>query len=127
MIGAALWYTTIRTDGENLAAQEETAAAAALVNIRVALSEFAISAGDKYPSQLEQLGDRAAVQEQAARTEGYTIVYTPLPSGGDGPIRGFALLAQPDIANRRQFYIDQSGVVRATQESRPARVDDPPI
>jgi hypothetical protein len=127
LLGAALWYTTIRTDVENLAAQQETAAAAALVNIRAALSEFAISAGDKYPSKLEQLGDRAALPEQVARTQGYTMVYTPRPSAIDGPIRGFVLLAQPDNNNRRKFYIDQSGVVRATQESRPARIDDPPI
>lgn len=97
----------------------------ALTNVRVALSQYAISHGDQYPATLEPLGARAAVPVQDAQIAGYSTEYKAEPSG-DGKIRGFTLLAQPGNGTGRSFYIDQSGVLRATQENRAARADDPP-
>lgn len=88
------------------------------MDIRVALSQYALSAGDKYPSTLEPLGDQAAVPAQPARTNGYAMVYTARRSEGDGTISRFALVALPEKTNCRNFYIDQSGVLRATQGVR---------
>jgi type II secretory pathway pseudopilin PulG len=126
LLGAAAWFT-MQTNDDDSPARAESAATTALVNIRLALSEYAISKGDKYPSTLEPLDAQAKVPEQDARIKGYAMVYTPLRSESDGLIRGFALLAQPEKENCRNFYIDQTGVLRATQERRHARIDDPPI
>jgi hypothetical protein len=126
VLGAAVWFTT-QTNDDDSPTKAEAAATTALVNIRLALSQYAISKGDKYPSTLGPLDAQATVPEQDARMKGYAMVYTPLRSESDGMIRGFALLAQPEKENCRNFYIDQTGVLRATQERRHARIDDPPI
>jgi len=126
LLSAAAWFTT-RTDDDDSPAKAEAKATTALLNIRLALSQYALSKSDKYPSTLEPLDAQVAVPLQDAKVGGYSIVYTPLPSESDGMIRGFALLAQPEKKNYRSFYIDQSGVLRATKESRPARIDDSPI
>jgi len=125
-LGAAAWYIT-RTNDDDSPAKTEAAATNDLLNIRLALSQYAISKGGKYPSTLESLGAQAAVAVQDTKVDGYSMVYTPLPSESDGVIRGFALLAHPEKEKYRNFYIDQSGVLRATEESRSARIDDPPI
>jgi hypothetical protein len=126
VLGAAAWYTT-QTNEEDSPAKAEAAATNAMLNIRVALAQYAISKGDKYPSTLEPLDAQAKVPEEKARTKGYAMEYTPLRSESDGMIRGFVLLAQPEKEDCRNFYIDQTGVLRATQERRHARIDDPPI
>ena len=123
-VGMVIWYAT-RTNEGDAPATGEAAATSAMVNVRVALSQYAISHGDQYPSTLEPLGAQAAVPVQDAQIGGYALEYKALPSG-DGKIRGFTLLAQSKNASGRSFYIDQSGVLRATLENRPARVDDPP-
>jgi type II secretory pathway pseudopilin PulG len=126
LLSAAAWFTT-RTSDDDSPATAEAKATAALVNIRLALSQYALSKDDKYPSTLEPLDAQVAVPVEDAKVEGYSIVYKSLPSESDGMIRGFTLLAQPEKKNWRSFYIDQSGVLRSTEESRPARIDDPPI
>jgi len=123
-LAATIWYSTRPKDGDT-PATAETAATSALVNVRTALSQYAISHGDQYPATLEPLGARAAVPLQDAQIGGYALEYKALPSG-DGKIHEFTLVAQPGNANGRSFYIDESGVLRATQEKRPARADDPP-
>ena len=123
-LAAAVWYLTGTADSQTPATAEATATSA-LLNVRVALSQYAISHGDQYPATLEQLGAQAAVPIQDAKIGGYELEYQALPPG-DGKIHGFTLVAKPGNANGRSFYIDQSGVLRATQENRPARVDDPP-
>jgi type II secretory pathway pseudopilin PulG len=123
-LGAAIWYTTRTNDGD-APAKAESAATSALMSVRVALSQYATSHGDQYPSTLEPLGAGAAVPAQDAQIGGYALEYKAPPSG-DGKIEGFTLVAQPGNASGRSFYIDQSGVLRATKENRPARADDPP-
>ena len=126
LLGTVAWYT-IQTSDDGSPAMAEAAATSALLNIRLALSQYAMSKGDKYPSTLEPLDAQASVPEQDAKIKGYALVYTPLRTESDGMIRGFALLAQRERENCRNFYIDQTGVLRATRESRSARIDDPPI
>jgi hypothetical protein len=126
LLGAAAWLT-IRKSDDDSPAKAEAKARTTLLNIRLALSQYALSKGDKYPSTLEPLDAQIAGPVQDTRVEGYSIVYKSLPSEGDGMIRSFTLLAQAEKKHLRSFYIDQSGVLRATEESRPARIDDPPI
>lgn len=123
-LGAAIWYTT-RANNSDAPAAGEAAVTDALVNVRVALSQYAMSHGDQYPATLEPLGARAAMPVQDAQIGGYAVEYNALPSD-DGKIHGFTLLAQPRGTNGHSFYMDESGVLRVTQENRPARADDPP-
>ena len=102
-------------------------ASKALRDIRTALSQYALTAGDKYPSTLESLGDQAAASVQAARNANYEVIYTPKYYKNDEGITGFQLWARPEKPNHRSFYIDESGALRATQENRPANDQDPPI
>jgi hypothetical protein len=121
-----LWYAR-REHSKNLREQEETTASRALHDIRTALSQYALTSGDQYPSALGTLGDRAAQPLQEARTESYEMKYIPKLSSNDGAITGFELWANPGMPNLRSFYIDESGVLRATQENRQANDTDPPI
>ena len=126
LLGAAAWYTK-QADYVDPHAQGESAATNALENIRLALSLYAMSQSDQYPPTLDPLATQAAVPEQDAKIEGYSLVYRPIPSPNDGAIRGFTLLARPEKTDYRNFYIDQSGVLHATEQNRPAGIDDPPI
>jgi type II secretory pathway pseudopilin PulG len=121
-----LWFAR-REHSKNLREQEETTASRALQDIRTALSQYALTSGDQYPSALGTLGDRAAQPLQEARTESYEMKYIPKLSSNDGAITGFELWANPGKPNHRSFYIDESGVLRATQENRQANDTDPPI
>jgi len=60
---------------------------------------------------------------------GYRITYTPGPEGF-GRIASYTIIAQPvnfGTSGARNFFTDQSAVVRATRENRPAAFNDPPI
>jgi hypothetical protein len=121
-----LWYAR-REHVKKLGEQAETTASKALHDIRIALSQHALTSGDQYPSALGTLGDPAAKPFQEARNESYEVIYTPKSSKEDGTITGFELWANPGKPNLRSFFIDESGVLRATQENRPANDKDPPI
>jgi hypothetical protein len=121
-----LWYVRWRYSN-NLGNHEETTASKSLHDIRTALSQYAITSGDQYPSSLGMLGDRTAQPLQQARTESYEVTYTPKSSEVDRAITGFELWANPRKPSNRSFYIDESGILRATQEHRPANDRDPPI
>ena len=120
------WYAR-RRYSNNLGNHEETTASKSLHDIRTALSQYALMSGDQYPSSLGMLGDRTAQPLQNARTESYDVTYTPKSSVEDRAITGFELWANPRKPSHRSFYIDESGILRATQESRPANDMDPPI
>jgi hypothetical protein len=121
-----LWYAR-QTYSNNLGNHEETTASKSLHDIRTALSQYALTSGDQYPSSLGTLGDQTAQPLQQARTESYDVTYTPKSSREDRAITGFELWANPRKPSHRSFYIDESGILRATQENRPANDTDPPI
>jgi hypothetical protein len=126
LLGAMSWYIMPSND-DNSSTKSEVKAENTLLNIRLALSQYAILKGDDYPLTLDSLYTQTTSPKQNAKIDGYTIVYTPQRSEKDGGIRSFSLLGQPEKANCLNFYIDQTGVLRATRESRAARIDDPPI
>jgi len=125
-LAGLLWYAR-GEHGKDLGKQEETTVSKALRDIRTALSQYALTSDDQYPSALGKLGDRAAQPLQEARNESYEVTYTPKSSKKSGNIVGFELFANSGKPNHRSFYIDESGVLRATQENRPATDKDPPI
>jgi len=104
--------------------QAETQAEASLREIGRQLAAYADASGGEYPASLDALGDNELPPAQAARREGYNLSYST--SEEQGRIRHFVLLAQPERYGFRSFYLDESGVLRATRQNRPATGDDPP-
>jgi len=104
--------------------QAETQAAASLYEIGRQLAAYADATGGEYPASLDALGEKEWPAAQAARREGYNLSYSS--SEEQGRIRHYVLLAQPQRYGFRSFYLDESGVLRATRDNRPATADDPP-
>ncbi|HXZ19063.1 MAG TPA: hypothetical protein VEG63_03885 [Candidatus Acidoferrales bacterium] len=104
--------------------QAETQAIASLREIARQLAAYAQASDGQYPASLESLGEKELSPAQEARREGYNLSYAT----GElhGRITHFALVAQPQRYGFRSFYLDESGVLRATRENRAATSDDPP-
>jgi hypothetical protein len=112
----------------NPAAAAESRAILALNDVRSALVSYAAAQpGASFPPSLETLGDSARAAAQLAQSEGYQLQYTPAPAGEDGVIHSFALQARAGNFGYRNFYMDQSGTLRATKENRSATSQDPPL
>jgi type IV pilus assembly protein PilA len=65
----------------------------------------------------------------SGQKSGYNFIYTPGPRDAEGRILSYTVIAQPatpGVSGQRSFFTDQTGVVRATGENRPAAVSDPP-
>jgi type IV pilus assembly protein PilA len=59
---------------------------------------------------------------------GYRFTYAPGPHDKAGCIQSYTLSARPleyGLTGRKNFFTDQSGVIRETSEDRPATVEDP--
>jgi hypothetical protein len=125
-VGSLLSYRHQRSR-ERSAALAQATAAQALRDIRSVLSAYAFTSGDTYPYTLESMGERVWLPIRAAQAAEYEIVYIPQPDESDATVRGFVILARVAKPGVRNFYIDESGVLRATEEDRPATVQDPPI
>jgi hypothetical protein len=106
----------------------ETQAVAALNDVHAVLASYAAAQpGGSFPGSLETLGDRARAAAQLALSEGYQLQYTPAPAGPDGAIHSYTLQARAGNFGYRNFYTDQSGILRATKENRAATSQDPPL
>lgn len=126
-LAAALWgflWFILPERGGDPAARAEARAAEALREMGAALASYASTQGGTYPASLEVLGDRGRVPAQKALSEGYQVQYTPGPADTDGAVRNFVLLARPGNYGYRNFYTDESAVLRATRENRPASAHD---
>ena len=102
-------------------------AAKSLRDLREALSAYALSTKDIYPATLGPLSSRTSLPTQSALSVGYKLQYLPNLSSTDGVPRSFVILARHEKSYYLSLYIDESGVVRATSENRPATVRDPPL
>jgi len=121
----------------------ETAAVAACKKILTAQVAYSTTFGGGFSELLEQLGpppvgtpvstDRAGLLDEiltGGTKHGYVFTYTSYDNNGDGQYEAFELVAVPtayNVTGVRSFFINNSGVVRATGENRPATVDDSPI
>jgi hypothetical protein len=106
------------------AAQAEAQAAASLREIARLLAAYADASGGQYPASLESLAEKERPAAQEAQREGYDLTYAA--NEVQGRITHYTLVAQPERYGFRSFYIDESGVLRSTRESRSATADDPP-
>jgi len=107
------------------ASQAEAQAAESLREIAHQLAAYAEASSGQFPASLENLGEKARTPAQEAKREGYNLTYT----AGEiqGRITHYTLVAQPERYGFRNFYIDETGILRATSQSRPATSDDPPV
>jgi len=121
-----LWFILPEKKGD-AAARAETTAIEALEVTRAALTEFAEARGGGYPASLEALADRLRSTAQRAQGEGYRLEYVPGPIDAEGLIRTYTLAARPGHYGYRNFFADETGVIRATRENRAATAKDPPI
>ncbi len=122
---AVIWYVLPRRPG-NSPTQAEASAVESLRALGASLGTYARNEGG-YPASLEQLGDVALRAAGQAQANGYRLVYSPGAYERDGNIHSFTLVAEPGFYGYRSFYLDQTGVVRATRENRPATAHDQPL
>src|SRR3974390_141571 len=123
-IWSFLWFVVPERQG-NPTAQAEARAAESLREIQGALVDFASAQGGVYPSEFGALGERVRLAAQFAQSVNYQIQYTPGPIASDGTIRTFALQARAGNYGFRNFFLDDTGILRATREGRPATSEDP--
>ena len=130
LIWAFLWFVLPEKRGDPVLRAEQ-AALEALRDARAALADYAEARGGSYPASLEAVADRVRPAAQKAQAENYQLEYFPGPPdpSGDaaGQIRTYSLLARPGRFGYRSFFVDETGVIRATSENRPATAKDPPI
>lgn len=126
-----MWYVLPERRGGEAAAQAEDRAIRALRDAGASLAAYADAQGGTFPPSLEALpgesGERMKRTAQAALAEGYQLEYALRPAEASGMHRQYTLLARPRNWGYRNFYLDESGVLRATRENRAASVQDPPI
>lgn len=123
-IWSFLWFVVPERQGDPTV-QAEARAAESLREIRAALVDFASAQGGAYPRQFEAVGERVRLAAQLAQSVNYQVQYTPGPLDADGTIRTFALQARAGNYGFRNFYLDDTGILRSTRESRAATSEDP--
>jgi hypothetical protein len=126
LLWAFLWYILPARHGDP-AADAEARATSALAEVRAALASYAGAQGGAFPVSLEPLADRARIPAQSAQSAGYQLLYTPGPVGADGLVRTYVLLARAGNFGYRNYYTDETGVLRATREDRAATSQDPVV
>ncbi|MBI3403939.1 MAG: hypothetical protein HY046_00585 [Acidobacteria bacterium] len=120
-----LWYVLPERAG-NASAQAETKALAAIREVAGVLENY-VQAQRSYPTSLEMLGEKARKPAQLAQSEGYHLEYTAGNTTDEGTVRTFVLLGRAGNYGYRNFFVDQTGTIRATRENRAATAEDPPI
>ncbi len=118
---AIFWYALPQRSSNR-----EASAIEAMQVMRSALADYARAEG-QYPQSLEALSDRIREAARNAQRDGYQLLYSPGTTAADGRVHSYTLLARPGNYGFRNLYTDESGLVRATRENRPATAQDPPI
>jgi hypothetical protein len=123
-----LWYILFLPERTgNPAVRAELQAIASLEETLHALNAYADAQGGSYPHALEILGRGVQQAAQQALAEGYQLEYIPGERAANEGVTHFVLLARPRNYGYRNFYADESGIVRATLEWREATAKDPPL
>ncbi len=121
-----LWFIVPERTG-NVTLHAESDAVTALGNVHDVLGAYAAAQSGTYPPTLEPLGAPARQAAQFAQSEGYQLQYTPGPAATDGGIHTYEMQARAENSGYRNFYTDNSGVIRTTSENRDANSLDPPV
>jgi len=124
-----LWF--VLPERGDPSARAEAEALELLNEARRGLAAYADAQGGSYPPSLEALPAESAraVREAAQRAlaDGYRMEYAAGPPGNDGRITTYFLRLRAGHYGYRSFFVDQSGVIRATRENRAATADDSPV
>ncbi len=124
-VWAFLWFVMPeRATDQRL--QAEQVVVDAVQQVQSALASY-LAAQGTFPDSLEALGERVRIAAQQAQGQGYRLVYMPGHAAPDGRTRSYTLEARAGNYGYRSFYTDESGVLRATREQRPANALDPPL
>jgi len=127
---AFLWFVLPERRGD-AAAQAEARAIELLRETRAALLAYAEAQNGSFPPSLEALpresGQRVRQAAQVALREGYELFYTPGPPNEHARVTSFTLRARASNYGYRNFFTDETGLLRATRENRQATIQDPPI
>ena len=124
-IWSFLWFVVPERQG-NPTAQAEARAADSLREVRAAWVDYASAQGGAYPQRFESVGERVRLAAQLAQSVNYQVQYNPGPLDAGGTIRTFSLQARAGNYGFRNFYLDDTGILRATREGRSATSEDPP-
>jgi len=119
-----LWFVVPERHGDPTA-QAEARASESLQEARAALLDYASAQGAGFPRQFEAVGERVRTAAQLALSVNYQLQYTPGPVDANGTIRSFALQARAGNYGFRNFYLDDTGILRATRDNRAATAQDP--
>src|SRR5580692_9685761 len=106
--------------------EAEARARESLAAIQQAINTYQQSEGSAPPS-LETLSDSVRKASQSAQLAHYTLQYTPGIPTPSGRITAYTLTARAGNFGYRNFYTDESAIMRATSEDRIATVQDPPL
>lgn len=128
-VWAFLWFI-LPERGTGVAAQAEATALQTIEEVNSALRAHRETNGS-YPANLDGLTAAAfgRVREAArrAQAEGYRLDFAPGPAGEGGNIQTFTLVIRPANYGFRSFFVNETGVLRATTQSRAADAQDPPV
>ncbi len=111
--------------------QNERTAIQTIRAINTALYKHRQASNDNYPKSLRELADIEALMkcgEPECLKSGYRFKYELLPPTNMGP--RYVLLVRPNKYENtgvQSFYSDESGVIRATTDNRPASAGDGPV
>lgn len=124
-------------------ASPEASAIASLRTINTAEAAYAGIYGTGYSPSLSTLGPPPEGREPTAldaglvdpllaigQKSGYTFTYAPGAVDSRGRVMKYTVFARPvkfGETGKRSFYTDETGLMRATGEDRPATVQDPAI
>ena len=124
---AFLWYILfLPLRSGDPRGQAERVAEQSLREVARALATYAQSRDGRFPQSLEDLGGRARQPAQRALSEGYQLQYLPVEPADNAGISRYVLLGQPGNYSYLHYYLDETGVLRATRENRAATAQDPP-
>jgi len=128
-VWAFLWFI-LPERSTGIAAQAETSALEAVATVKTALQAH-FETNNSYPTNLDALTPESFTRIRAiaqdAQAQGYRLEYSPGPASGGGNIQTFSLVARPGHYGFRNFFLNETGVLRWTREDRPATAQDPPF
>jgi len=124
LAGTAWFALPWKISGTKLEAEGRARQALAAIQQTLAVYQ---NSEDGFPSSLEGLGDRVRFEAERAQAVHYTLQYTPGKLDAAGHLKSYTLTARAGNFGYMNFYTDESGILRGTNENRPASVQDPPI
>ena len=126
-----LGAVSVRTLLKDRRDQNERTAIQTIRAINTALYQHRQARADSYPKSLNDLADVEALMkcgEPECLKSGYRYKYELLPPTNMGP--RYVIQVRPNKFENtgvQSFYSDESGVIRATPEDRPASAVDGPV